>query len=83
MSSPISPSLSKAAAAFQNAGASRRAAINGESERAREREREFEKERERQRKLREKVQGRRSNGKARAGDIDGTYLLFISRPECP
>ncbi|KIJ46391.1 hypothetical protein M422DRAFT_66747 [Sphaerobolus stellatus SS14] len=68
--SPISPSLSKVAAAFQSAGASRRAAMNGNAERARDRELELQKEKERQRRLRDKVQGRRVNGKSKAGDID-------------
>jgi hypothetical protein len=70
--SPTSPSMSAIAAAFQSAGASRRALLNGDMERGQEREREIAKEKERQRRIRDKVQGRRPNGKARTGDIDGT-----------
>lgn len=44
---------------------------NGSTDREQERAREMEEEKQRQRKLRDKVAGRRPNGKARAGDIDG------------
>lgn len=70
--SPQSPSLLAVAAAFQSAGASRRAVINGDAERSQEREREMAREKERQRRIRDKVHGRRNNGKAKTGDIDGT-----------
>ncbi|KAF8519097.1 Sec8 exocyst complex component-specific domain-containing protein [Hysterangium stoloniferum] len=68
--SPTSPQMSAVAAAFQSAGAARRAMMNGDTDRAQEREREMAREKERQRRLRDKVQGRRTNGKAKAGDID-------------
>lgn len=71
--SPTSPSVSAVAAAFHSAGASRRAFINGDAERIQEREREIAREKERQRRIRDKVQGRRTNGKARTGDIDGAF----------
>ena len=74
---PTTPSLSAVAAAFQSAGASRRAVINGDVDRAREREQEMAREKERQKRIRDKVHGRRVNGKGRAGDIDGVCILFI------
>lgn len=76
-----SPTLSKAAAAFQSAGAARRGLINGDAERAKERDRELEKEKERQRRMREKVQGRRPNGTAKSGDIDGGSNYTFSQLE--
>ena len=58
--------------AFQQAGAQRkRAMTNGTLEREKERERELEEEAQRQRRLRDKVTGRRVNGKSKAvGNID-------------
>ncbi|KAF8578412.1 Sec8 exocyst complex component-specific domain-containing protein [Ramaria rubella] len=66
--SPTSPTLLSVAAAFQSAGASRRANQNGE--RAQDREREIAKEKERQRRIRDKVQSRRPTGQAKTGEID-------------
>ena len=58
--------------AFQQAGAQRkRAMTNGTLEREKERERELEEEAQRQKRIREKVPGRRVNGKSKAiGGID-------------
>jgi hypothetical protein len=77
--SPTSPALSAVAAAFQSAGASRRAVRNGDVDRGKEREREMAKEKERQKRIRDKVQGRRVNGKGRAGDIDGVCIFSLGR----
>lgn len=73
--SPSSPSLSAVAAAFQSAGASRRALLNGDPGRSQEREREMAMEKERQRRIRDKVHNTRTNGKTRTGDIDGPLTL--------
>ena len=78
LTSPTSPSLNAVAAAFQSAGASRRAIINGDAERIQERERELAREKERQRRIRDRAQGRRTNGKARTGDIDGPCIVVIA-----
>lgn len=74
---PASPIALKAVlSAFQQAGAQRkRAMTNGTIERERERERELEEEAQRQRRIREKVPGRRANGKMKAiGNIDGKLI---------
>lgn len=79
---PISPSqttasatptsLASAMSAFQSAGSRRRAMTNdGDFDYQREREIEMEQERARQQRIRDRVPGRRVNGRARAGDIDG------------
>ena len=64
--------------AFQSAGrARRRAMTNGSDDIEYDRERRKEQELldMRQRRIREKIPGRRANGKARAGDIDGMSSL--------
>lgn len=48
----------------------------------RERQMEQEAERQRQQRIREKVPGRRVNGKARAGDIDGALVSFSNWTRC-
>jgi exocyst complex component 4 len=72
--SPISPSSMAAIMAFQNAGQRKRAQTNGSDDYEYEREKKREREQEMlmQQRIREKAPGRRPNGKARAGDIDGT-----------
>lgn len=70
--SPISPSSMAAVMAFQNAGR-RRAQTIEDSEHERERKTQREKEQLMQQRIKEKAPGRRTNGKARAGDIDGMY----------
>lgn len=59
--------------AFQSAGARKRAMTNGsqQMEYERERQKEVETHKMRQQRIQEKVPGRRTNGRARAGDIDG------------
>jgi len=59
--------------AFQNAGQRKRAQTNGSDDYEYEREKKKEREQEMlmQQRIREKAPGRRPNGKARAGDIDG------------
>lgn len=76
--SPISPSSMAAIMAFQNAGQRKRAQTNGSDdyEYEREKTREREKEMLMQQRIREKAPGRRTNGKARAGDIDGMSSSF-------
>lgn len=66
-------SLASAMSAFKSAGSRRRALTNGsdEMEYQTERQMEIEAEKARQQRIRDKVPGRRVNGKARAGDIDG------------
>lgn len=66
-------SLTSAMSAFKSAGSRRRAMTNGsdDMEYQIERQNEIEAEKARQQRIREKVPGRRINGKARAGDIDG------------
>lgn len=63
--------------AFQSAGR-RRAMTNGSDdlEYQRERQKEIEAENVRQQRIRDKVPGRRVNGKARAGDIDGMFPIL-------
>ena len=71
---PASPVALKAVlSAFQQAGAQRkRAMTNGTMERERERERELAEERQRQQQIRNRLPGRRANGKMKAiGTIDG------------
>lgn len=69
---PTSSLASAAMSAFKSAGR-RRAMTNGsdDMEYQMERQNEMEAEKARQQRIREKVPGRRVNGKARAGDIDG------------
>ena len=90
--SPITPTLSAAVSAFQNAGARKRSMTNGsddaEQERNRERERELQAERLRQQRIQDRIPGRRANRKAKAGDIDGRhhphqYRSSLSIPCCP
>ncbi len=66
------PALSSVLSAFKSAGRER-AMTNGSDDfdYQRERREELEAERIRQQKIREKVPGRRTNGRARTGDIDG------------
>jgi exocyst complex component 4 len=66
--------------AFQAAGRRRRAMTNGsdEIEYEKERRKEQELQNTRQQRIREKIPGRRMNGKARAGDIDGEFLFVKS-----
>jgi exocyst complex component 4 len=73
-------SLAAVISAFQSAGARHRAMANGTdgAGHGRDRQRDLEMESIRQQRIREKVPGRRTNGKARAGDIDGMCLRFIS-----
>ncbi|KAF5384828.1 hypothetical protein D9615_001370 [Tricholomella constricta] len=65
-------SLASAMSAFKSAGSRRRAMTNGsdEMEYQLERQHEIDAEKARQQRIRDKVPGRRVNGKARAGDID-------------
>ncbi|KAG6830294.1 hypothetical protein H0H92_001372 [Tricholoma furcatifolium] len=65
-------SLASALSAFKSAGSRRRAMTmeNEDLEYQTERQNEIEAERARQQRIRDKVPGRRINGKARAGDID-------------
>lgn len=69
--------LTSVMSAFQSAGTRRRGMTNGSEDMdyARERREEAEAEKLRQQRIRDKAPGRRLNGKARAGDIDG-------RPPC-
>ena len=77
----VSPTaLPAVLSAFQSAGRQRRRAMtNGSDDIEQERERRKEEEIQniRQQRIREKIPGRRMNGKARAGDIDGA-LLFMT-----
>lgn len=57
--------------AFQSV---RKKTIDGDDEWEEERRREARAEQERQKRIRAKAPGRRVNGKAKAGDIDGVYL---------
>ncbi|KAG5635065.1 hypothetical protein H0H81_012546 [Sphagnurus paluster] len=65
-------SLTSALSAFKSAGSRRRAMTNGSDEidHQIERQNEIEAEKARQQRIRDKVPGRRLNGKVRAGDID-------------
>ena len=76
-----SPTMVTVLSAFQSAGARQRSMTNGseDMEYSRNRQREAEAESARQQRIREKVPGRRMNGKARAGDIDGmcNESLFV------
>lgn len=71
--SPIA--LTAALDAFQKFGAQRkRAMTNGTLERDRERERELQEEMQRQKRIREKVPGRKVNGRTKTmGNIDGMF----------
>ena len=80
--SEISPTSMAAVAAFQAFGVRRRATIDdADDEYERERQREIEVQKRRQQKIREKVPGRRTTGKAKAGDIDGVYYTLITFPQ--
>lgn len=70
--------MSSVLSAFQSAGARKRTMTNGseEMEYQRDRQKEIEAEKVRQQRIRDKVTGRRVNGKARAGDIDGMQAIF-------
>ena len=79
--SPLSPSSMAAITAFQNAGQRKRAQTNGSDDVEYEKEKRMEREKEMlmQQRIREKAPGRRTNGKARAGDIDGRSLDHFPR----
>lgn len=66
--------------AFQQAGAQRkRAMTNGTLERERERERELQAEAERQKRIKDRVPGRRVNGRTKtAGGIDGMCMKSMT-----
>lgn len=71
--------ISSVMSAFQAAGARKRAMTNGSEDMAYERDqrRAAEEEKLRQQRIRERTPGRRqTNGKTRAGDIDGMYGLL-------
>ncbi|KAI0068285.1 hypothetical protein BV25DRAFT_1793562 [Artomyces pyxidatus] len=70
--SEMSPtSLASVMSAFQSAGARKRTMdANGDDEWELERQKAVEAERQRQKRIKDKVPGRRVNGKAKAGDID-------------
>lgn len=72
-------SLISAMSAFQSAGSRRRAMTNESDDREYEIERqnELQAEKARQQRIRDKVPGRRTNGKARAGDIDGEHCSQV------
>lgn len=76
--STVSPTSMAAILAFQNAGQRKRAQTNGSEENEHEKERRKAREKEKltQQRIKEKAPGRRTNGKARAGDIDGNALKF-------
>ncbi|EJD03693.1 uncharacterized protein FOMMEDRAFT_81678 [Fomitiporia mediterranea MF3/22] len=84
-----SPVALKALTAFQQAGAQRkRAMTNGTVEREKERERELEEEAQRQKRIRDKVPGRRVNGRTKAvGNIDSVLdrieddWAFVADPD--
>ncbi|KAL0580816.1 exocyst subunit [Marasmius crinis-equi] len=69
----MSPALSNVMSAFRDAGSRRRATVDDDDDDAeyrRERREEREAENVRQQRIREKAHGRRTNGRARPGDID-------------
>ena len=69
--------LNAALSAFQQAGARKRAATIGSMDREKEREQQQEEEMQRQKRIREKMPGRRPNGKSKAtGYIDGAYNVL-------
>jgi exocyst complex component 4 len=72
-------SLISAMSAFQSAGSRRRAMTNESEDREYEIERQnqLQAEKDRQQRIRDKVPGRRTNGKARAGDIDGKHCSLV------
>ena len=75
--SELSPTGLAAIAAFQSLGVRRRGMSTDDmmdAEYEEQKRREIELQKARQRRIREKVPGRRTTGKAKAGDIDG---------ECP
>jgi exocyst complex component 4 len=78
--SPLSPSSMAAIMAFQNAGQRKRAQTSGSEDYEYEREKKREREKEvlMQQRIRERAPGRRTNGKARAGDIDGISHSYFS-----
>ena len=69
----VSPSHMAAIMAFQNAGQRKRAQTNGSDDYEYEKEKRQAREKERltQERIKQKAPGRRTNGKAKAGDIDG------------
>jgi exocyst complex component 4 len=69
------PALNSVMSAFQSAGTRKR--TEDDYERERERREEAEAEKLRQQRIRDKAPGRRANGKARAGDIDGKSSLGV------
>ncbi|KAH9944194.1 Sec8 exocyst complex component-specific domain-containing protein [Epithele typhae] len=66
----ISPTSLAAVAAFQSFGRRRGTIDDADDEYEIQRQREIEVQKQRQQKIREKVPGRRTTGKAKAGDID-------------
>lgn len=76
----VSPSHMAAIMAFQNAGQRKRAQTNGSDDFEYEKEKRQARERERlmQERIKQKAPGRRMNGKAKAGDIDGTPEYICS-----
>jgi exocyst complex component 4 len=82
MQSPVA--LPAVLSAFQSAGARKRAMTNGsqQMEYERERQKEVETHKIRQQRIQEKAPGRRTNGRARTGDIDGEIIpqskIFLS-----
>lgn len=78
--SPKTPQLSSVLTAFKKAGERKRAMTNGsaDTEWEQERERELVAEQNRQKRIKDRIPGRRMNGKAKAGDIDGMFTLSIS-----
>ncbi|KAG5353237.1 hypothetical protein C0989_009200 [Termitomyces sp. Mn162] len=72
-------SLASALSAFKSAGSRRRDMVNesDDLEYQAERQNAIEEEKARQQRIRDKVPGRRTNGKARVGDIDGTAFLTV------
>lgn len=78
--SPKTPQLSSVLFAFKKAGERKRAMTNGsvDTEWEQEREREMLAEQNRQKRIKDRVPGRRMNGKAKAGDIDGMFTLPVS-----
>ena len=65
------PALAVVMSAFQSAARKKTVDTYGDDEWERERQQEVEAERQRQKRIMDKVPGRRANGKAKAGDIDG------------
>lgn len=70
--------LTSVMSAFQSAGTRRRGTNGSEDDYQRDRREEIEAEKLRQQRIRDKAPGRRVNGKARAGDIDGAPSVCCS-----